>query len=367
MDLLEKQLYNGKVFLRKNIFDESIFSALIDDDEYGYIRYSSSPKIIMDVGAYIGISSLYFAHKYPEALIYAFEPAADNYELLVKNTENTPNIVPICCAIKGRSGAASVYDIGSPLGYRISAAGSDSEGSVPCISIKEFVKDKNIDRIDLLKMDIEGSEKDVFDMEDGWLAIVESLIIELHERFLPGCNKSVFDKIDGSFSMGWVGGENFYFARNDVAVPCIPEIFRGVSPRPLPIELYWEKRDSEDINITRICKEKDRLIERLGEELEAAVAERAAVCRKKDGEIAGLQKTIRSMSEQYEKSCKEKDLSAERLGNDLKAAMADHDRVCADKDKAITELQAALNALSEQYDKTCREKDAVITSLESKV
>jgi len=54
----------------------------------------------------------------------------------------------------------------------------------------------SIDYIDLLKIDIEGSEKEVFEACD-WQDRLDSIVIELHDRFKPGCSQVVNRALQG--------------------------------------------------------------------------------------------------------------------------------------------------------------------------
>ena len=55
--------------------------------------YLESPEVILDIGANIGYSSIFFSRNYPYATVYAFEPVEENYDCLVQNIEDYPNIV----------------------------------------------------------------------------------------------------------------------------------------------------------------------------------------------------------------------------------------------------------------------------------
>ena len=53
-----------------------------------------------------------------------------------------------------------------------------------------------LNSIDLLKIDIEGSEKEIFDLNcKGWLAATKAILIELHDRYVPGCSNAFFKAI----------------------------------------------------------------------------------------------------------------------------------------------------------------------------
>lgn len=79
-----------------------------------------------------------------------------------------------------------------------------SEDSLPAVSIDGIMKEYAINGIDILKIDIEGAEKEVFAFDyENWLPKTKILIIELHDHMKKGCSKSVFQAIsqyDFSFS-----------------------------------------------------------------------------------------------------------------------------------------------------------------------
>ena len=57
-----------------------------------WVPENLNPKIIFDIGANIGISAIYFSHRFPDAKIYAFEPIKENYQLLLENTAGLKNV-----------------------------------------------------------------------------------------------------------------------------------------------------------------------------------------------------------------------------------------------------------------------------------
>ncbi|HWP50965.1 MAG TPA: FkbM family methyltransferase, partial [Clostridia bacterium] len=256
--LIKKQLPGGKgdVFLRPGSSDEALFHVLIDQDEYGYVRFLKEPEIIVDVGANIGLSSVCFAIQYPLSKIYAIEPASDNYEMLKKNTQAYPNITPILGALMGSTGYGKVVDVGKgDLAYQVQLAEKEnSQAVVPCFTMQSFLGEYGLSHVDFLKIDIEGAEKEVFNASTGWLSAVSVLIIELHERFQEGCNEVVFKSISPYFSMEWIGGENYYFASEGAAVPFIPSIFKGHTPERLPVEKNWLLQEEIDIQDRRFAQ-----------------------------------------------------------------------------------------------------------------
>ena len=66
--------------------------------------------------------------------------------------------------------------------------------------------------VDLLKVDIEGAEKEVFGSPDEWIGSVGAIAIELHDRFKPGCSRSFFAAVT-AFPVEQTCGENVFVAR----------------------------------------------------------------------------------------------------------------------------------------------------------
>ncbi len=259
VELLERNLPGatlGSFYLRNTQFDRDIYEALVKQQEYNYIRFLKEPDIIIDAGANIGLASVLYAIQFPSAKIYAIEPAPDNFELLQLNLEKYPNIHPINCAIMDSDGKGTLVDYtGSTLGYQVEI--SKKQGTVQCYSLDTICKKFGIDHINLLKMDVEGAEASIFKTDNRWITNVDVLIVELHERYVKGCNNVVFSAVRNSFDIEWIGGENFYFAHLDYALPRVPDVYKCIDPMPLPIEKSWEYRDHYDALYATICKTKD--------------------------------------------------------------------------------------------------------------
>jgi hypothetical protein len=62
--------------------------------------------------------------------------------------------------------------------------------SVPSVTIDTIMRDHNLDFIDILKLDIEGAEKEVLEFSSNWIHKVGILIVELHDRYREGCKDS---------------------------------------------------------------------------------------------------------------------------------------------------------------------------------
>jgi FkbM family methyltransferase len=180
--------------LRLGTSDISVFKEIFIDLEYGW-AFNKSPSVIVDAGGYIGLSAAFFAHTYPEAMIIAIEPDARNYELLTLNTARFPNVHAVRAAVWKESGTISLTDPGfGAWGLQVSESFAPVTGGdlVRAVTIDEIKQEFGLDRIHLLKVDVEGSEKEIFSTADSWISSVDAICIELHDRFKIGCSRSFF-------------------------------------------------------------------------------------------------------------------------------------------------------------------------------
>lgn len=206
--------------LRLPSSDVPTYIQVFKNKEYNFVA-KSQPKIIVDAGANIGLASIYFANKYPSAKIIAIEPERSNFELLRENVAPYSQIVPVQAALWNKNEEINLVDPGlGKWGFMTEMKDSseklsgDTCHTVAAMTIDKIMKDFNLQKIDILKVDIEGAEKEVFSDTSSWIEKVDSLIVELHERMKAGCNRSFYYGSNG-FDIEWMQGENVYLSRGD--------------------------------------------------------------------------------------------------------------------------------------------------------
>ncbi|MBF0183459.1 MAG: FkbM family methyltransferase, partial [Magnetococcales bacterium] len=99
------------IWLRLHTTDISTYIQMFVNREYAMLL-AKPPQVIIDAGANIGFSAIFFAQCYPEARILALEPAAANFALLERNTRPYPNITPLHRALWGSRTTLSLHDPG---------------------------------------------------------------------------------------------------------------------------------------------------------------------------------------------------------------------------------------------------------------
>lgn len=189
------QIKLNPLIIRKNTSDLEVFKQIFTYKDYEF-DYKINPKIIIDGGANVGYSSIFFARKFKDAKIFAIEPEKSNFEVLIKNTKKYKNIIPIQKGLWPIKGYLKIIDKGyGKYGFMTKFVKKSEKFDVEVITIENLIKKYNIKKIDILKLDIEGAEKELFERNYKWLEKVNILIIELHERMKPGCEKSVYSAI----------------------------------------------------------------------------------------------------------------------------------------------------------------------------
>lgn len=202
--------------LRAGTSDIPVFVQVYREHEYS-LPLREPVRSIIDAGAHIGLSSLYFAACFPQARIIAIEPEPSNFELLRTNVANHHLIMPIQAALAVEDGELRLIDPGlGSWGFR--TWGSEAECAdgivVPTLSLSSILDRSGLAQIDVLKMDIEGAEKEVLGSCAPWIDRINVLVAELHDRFRPGCS-AAFAEATRGFDICWAQGELIVAARSN--------------------------------------------------------------------------------------------------------------------------------------------------------
>jgi FkbM family methyltransferase len=192
--------------------DFSVCHQVFADEEYAY-KAPYAVTTIVDAGANIGCASVFFAEQFP-ARIIAVEPAPDNYQILCKNTGSFGRITCLNAALWDKSAQLSICERGEGAWalYMAEASGQSAGTRIEGITLREIRRRFDLNHIDILKVDIEGGERNVFAQCLGLLDGVNVLIIETHDRWEPGCTRVVYEATR-EFDYEWRTGENLFFCR----------------------------------------------------------------------------------------------------------------------------------------------------------
>lgn len=144
--------------------------------------------VVLDLGANIGLASIFFQqHYFPNARFIAVEPSPKNIAVLQQNLANNiekAEIVPV--VVSNKTGLVRIDD--TEVGFNVHVLkpkkAQNTEGEkgteVIALTLLQIIEDLKIEHIDLLKMDIEGTEKEVLHDAAPWISKVQMMVIELH-------------------------------------------------------------------------------------------------------------------------------------------------------------------------------------------
>jgi FkbM family methyltransferase len=173
-----------------------------------YLHYK--PLNIIDAGSNVGYSCLYFASVFPDASIVGIEPETRNFKQLQFNTSNYKNIKLIQAGIWHQNAFISIKDEDeSSASFEVQETKEAEAGGLRGITIDSISEENNFKTIDILKLDIEGAEFNLFSNNPHtWLSRTRCIIIELHDLVQPGTSQVFFQEMAKYNWNTFIKGEN---------------------------------------------------------------------------------------------------------------------------------------------------------------
>jgi FkbM family methyltransferase len=180
------------LFMRRGTSDRRTFDKVFI--ARGYRCDLDGPvNAILDGGANVGYASVWFANAWPEATVVAVEPDADNFALLERNTAAYPRVQRVRAGLWPRAASLRIENPDDqPWAFRVTEC-PPGPGAIPAVTIPDLLRERGLERFDIVKLDIEGSEREVFADPrcHAWLGHTRLLVLELHDRYRPGCSTAV--------------------------------------------------------------------------------------------------------------------------------------------------------------------------------
>jgi FkbM family methyltransferase len=177
----------SRVYVRYASSDLDVFEQIFVKQTYRCLLDIRKPNLIVDCGANVGYSSVYFLNKFPEAHVIAIEPDPGNYSMCQKNLGAYGERVTLL--------RAGIWTHDAPL---IVCRGQYRDGREWAVQVREcqtgetpevygrdigtVLGQTRFQAIDILKVDIEGAERAIFSgRRHTWLDQVCNIAIELHD------------------------------------------------------------------------------------------------------------------------------------------------------------------------------------------
>ncbi len=190
---------------------------------HSWLMDSNITPLIIDAGANIGASSIYFNAVFPEAKIISIEPEQDNCAIFNENCSTICAIELINGGVSNENGYMELVDPGlSDWGFRCEPIVNPVGNCIRSYSMSEIVA-SNVSQgfaPFIVKIDIEGGEELLFSSNTSWVEKIPLLIIEIHDWMLPGKSNSrnLFKALSGLNFDIVIKGENLFCFNNDLIV-----------------------------------------------------------------------------------------------------------------------------------------------------
>lgn len=157
------------------IWSNRVYNPSGQEVETGYI--------IVDIGAHIGVFSIFVAHQSADVRVISYEPHPYNFQLLRENVKlnDLSNIEPIPLAVNTKSGKGRLFINQIDLGHSLVKT-QDNYIEVDCVTLEEILS--RIGRCDFMKMDCEGAEYDIlFTTPHEYLKKINKMSVECHDNY----------------------------------------------------------------------------------------------------------------------------------------------------------------------------------------
>jgi FkbM family methyltransferase len=186
--------FDHPIYFRHGTSDAQVVRQIFMKEEYACVSREADVRFIVDCGANIGLSAFYLLSRYPRATLVAIEPDPGNVAMVRRNLAAFGSRAHVLqagvwsreCGLKIERG---LFGDGAEWSFQVRPCRGGETPDVEAVGIAGVMERHRLDRIDLLKIDIERSEIEVFGHGcDDWLSRTRNLAIELHGE---DCDKAL--------------------------------------------------------------------------------------------------------------------------------------------------------------------------------
>lgn len=179
-----------RVYVRSCTSDYGVLTEIFENGTYASIKRWSIPAnaLIVDLGGNIGLSTLFFTSLFGSSTVIVVEPDRANLRMLIRNCLqliHSKRVTPILAFVAADDGTASIDRTGDSWTFKKADTTKQNGEKIPCISMPTLLKQYDINTVDLLKCDIEGSEVELLQTCHSWIGCVQHLVVETHYPYSP--------------------------------------------------------------------------------------------------------------------------------------------------------------------------------------
>jgi FkbM family methyltransferase len=171
---------------------------------------------IIDGGANIGGEILPFRRFHPDARIVAVEAARENFEVLSRNFQGDGQVELVHAGLRSSAARLRVEAGPSFEGFRVHVVEGDAPHDIDAVSIDQLLDAQGWDEVDILKLDVEGAEWELFgESAARWLKRVKVLVFECPDADRPGTTARIFKAFADLDVDVRIAGEKVCLVRRD--------------------------------------------------------------------------------------------------------------------------------------------------------
>ena len=157
--------------------------------------------------------------EYPDVMMICIEPDKENFAQLQKNVSPYNGVHLENCGLWSKETRLEVSDKYDQGKWGMVVEENEKNGSIAAISFESICEKYKLYRVDILKIDIESSEKEIFSKNfDQIFKRSKVIVVELHDWMLEGCAKTFFTALHQSITNYTyiISGENTIIINNDI-------------------------------------------------------------------------------------------------------------------------------------------------------
>lgn len=206
------------IALRKGTSDTATFKQVFLEREYD-IPFDPHTRVVVDAGANIGLFTVWMKSKFRDATFICLEPDDDNFRQLKINTSGYTSVHLAHCGLWNKPTRLHIHDKFNMGKWAMVVEENPEHGNIEALSIADIMEQHRLERIDVLKIDIETSEKTVFASGyETWMPRVKMLVIELHDWMEADCARPFFKAVQQCYRnyTYLIRGENTIIINNDL-------------------------------------------------------------------------------------------------------------------------------------------------------
>lgn len=210
----------AKFKIRSNTSDRLIISEVWELREYNdssNLAIKPDYKVVV-IGAQIGVYTVLAAQKAYRGKVYSYEPYSESFALLNDNIalNNLKNVRPFNQAVCETSGKKILYVSSSNTGaHSLFTDTSKKRVEVQTTTLEKIMKTNKLKQVDLLKIDVEGSEYEIIlNTPDRTVQKIKRIIMEYHDHIVPGMKHGMIT--DRLRKLGFEVKDKGYFMQREL-------------------------------------------------------------------------------------------------------------------------------------------------------